>query len=167
MNSGPLSPPETFHLSAALGWIELGLKGEARHELNQLEHCREHPDVIETWWKLLSEEQDWTAALSCAKRLLQAAPDRSSAWISYSFALHELKRTREAFEHLHSVANRFSDQFIIPFNLACYQCQLGDHTEAMRWLRRAASIADPRSIRSMALEDPDLAPLREQVSRLL
>jgi hypothetical protein len=48
----------------------------------------------------------------------------------------------------------------IAYNLACYMCQLGRKKEAWNWLERAFDAAtDPKSIKTMALDDPDLEPL--------
>ncbi len=163
-----LPPPDCFHASAAAGWLELGSTREARAELELLDaQNREHPDALEVWWKILAAEHDWKAALECAEKLATRAPERSSAWINLSFALHELQRTREAFDRLQGAAGQFPDDFVIPYNLACYQCRLGNEAAAWQWLERAAQAANPRLIRSMALEDPDLAALREKVLRLV
>ena len=169
MNSGStLPPPDCFHVSAAVGWLELGSPREARAELNFLSAPhQEHPDALEAWWKIFAAEDDWPAALACGEKLAARAPERASAWINLSFALHELGRTREAFDRLQGATGQFPDDFIIPYNLACYQCRLGNEAAAWQWLERAAQAADPRLIRSMALEDPDLAVLREKVLRLV
>ena len=168
MNTGlALPPPDCFHASAAVGWLELGSTREARVELELLDAPnREHPDALEVWWKILAAEHDWKAALECAEKLVNTAPDRASTWVSLAFALHELKQTQEAFDRLHAVAHRFQDNFIIPYNLACYQCRMGHTADAWQWLKKAVKAADPRMIRAMALEDPDLAPLRSEVLRL-
>ena len=140
----------------------------ARDELKSLSiPHRDHPDALEVWWKIFAAEDDWPSALACGEKLAALAPERASAWINLSFALHELGRTREAFDRLQSAAGQFSDDFVIPYNLACYQCRLGNEASAWSWLERAAQTADPRLIRSMALEDPDLAALREKVLRLV
>lgn len=163
----PLPPPDCFHVSAAVGWLELGNTTEARGELDQLPiRHRDHPDTLEAWWKILAAEDNWTGALACGEKLVGIIPQRASAWISLSYALHELERTKEAFDRLSCVADRFQDEFIISYNLACYQCQLGDKMAAWQWLERAVKAADPRMIRAMAFEDPDLAPLRDKVLRL-
>ena len=143
----PLLPPESFHLQAATGWLALGNVKEARAELEQLAAAhREHPDVLESWSVVM--------------------PSRAMGWIAQSFALHELKRTREAYELLHSVVGRFREHFVIPYNLACYQCRLGNKDEALKWLQRAVDAADAKTIREMALDDTDLSPLRKEILRL-
>ena len=52
----------------------------------------------------------------------------------------------------------------IRYNLACYECQLGDLTVAKQHLN-AATKTDTK-FRGMALADPDLEPLREEIGRL-
>ena len=164
----PLTPPDAFHLEAAIGWLLLENAREARAELEQLSPAyREHPDVLESWWKVFSEEKNWPAAFECGAKLSVVMPSRAMGWIAQSFALHELKRTREAYELLHSVVGRFREHFVIPYNLACYQCQLGNKDDALQWLQRAVDVADAKTIREMALNDGDLAPLREAIARLI
>lgn len=162
-----LPPEATFHVKAAVGWLELGNAAEARHELESLDPAlREHPDVLEAWWPVLVEEKNWPAALGSAERLVAVAPDREVGWVQQSFALHEMRRTGEAYERLIQVAERFPDAYVIPYNLACYQCQMKNDAAALKWLKRAAKVADWKTIRAMALKDPDLEPLRQKVMRL-
>jgi predicted Zn-dependent protease len=167
MSDTTLPHPSGFHLKAAVGWLELGSPEEARRELEAIdpEHG-EHPDVLEVWWPILVEEKDWTAALAAAEKLVARAPEREVGWVQQSFALHELQRTSEAYERLVQVADRFVEAYVIPYNLACYQCRMGNRGAAMKWLKRAVKIADAKTIRAMAQNDPDLAPLRSELARL-
>ncbi|HZO84674.1 MAG TPA: hypothetical protein VFC26_05645, partial [Verrucomicrobiae bacterium] len=50
----------------------------------------------------------------------------------------------------------------IPYNLACYACQLGRINDSRQWLKRALSVGG-KKIRSLALEDPDLQPLWDEI----
>ena len=77
--------------------------------------------------------------------------------------MHELKRTREAFEQLAPAADKFPGVWTIPYNLACYCTQLGLLAEARNWLKRALAI-DERVVKKAACEDPDLKPLRDSVT---
>jgi hypothetical protein len=92
---------------------------------------------------------------------------RKSPWprliIHWAYSLHELKRTKEARAVLLPMADKFPDQYIIPYNLACYCCQLGELKESLQWLGKAIDLAGKKEIRLMALEDPDLEPLRKQI----
>jgi len=167
MSETSLPHPAGFHLKAAIGWLELGAPAESRRELNAIERKhRDHPDVLEVWWSILVEEKDWKAALASAEKLVSVAPEREVGWVQQSFALHELDRTSEAYERLVKVADKFAQAYVIPYNLACYQCRLGNQSAAMKWLQRAAKIADAKTIRAMAQNDPDLEPLRDNLARL-
>jgi Flp pilus assembly protein TadD len=53
----------------------------------------------------------------------------------------------------------FPKEQIIAYNLACYDCQLGDLNAARSWLEKACALGDARKIKHMALQDPDLEPL--------
>ena len=167
MSDVGLPQPDRFHAQAAVGWLELGSVLEARRELDAISPAhREHPDVLEAWWPILAEEKNWNAALASAEKLVAQAPERQTGWVQQSYALHELKRTGEACDRLVQVVEKFSDVYVIPYNLACYQCQLGNKTEALEWLRRAVQASDARTIRAMGMNDSDLAPLRDEIAKL-
>ena len=162
----PLRTVDLHHLRAAEGWLELDNATEAREELDQVSTNRlDHPDVLEVSWMLFAKEKNWNACVKTAELLVQQAPERPGGWIHRSFALHELKRTEEAFVHLHPVRRIFSDQWVIPYNLACYLTQLGRIKEATRELHAALKI-DPRAVKHAASNDPDLKPLSKHVDEL-
>src|SRR5690349_5172401 len=109
-----LEPPDSFHVSAAVGWFELGNKAEARSELSKL--CPEasaHPDVLELKWTLASDLKDWEQCVLLGDRLVESAPERAFGWIHRSYALHELKRTEEAWHRLLPAAEKFPTEFLI------------------------------------------------------
>jgi len=74
-----------------------------------------------------------------------------------------MKRTQEAQNVLLPVVEKFRDEFIIRYNLACYACQLGDGEGAWRWLEKSMALTDPNEVKQMALGDPDLEPLRKRI----
>ena len=45
------------------------------------------------------------------------------------------------------------------YNLACYECQLGNLGRARAWLDKAVQLPDAAKLKLAALEDPDLQPL--------
>ena len=85
-------------------------------------------------------------------------PNRPDAWVHRSFALHELRRTQEAFDQLLPVADRFPKVWTIPYNLACYCAQLGRLEECKKWFKKAMAI-DAHTVQQAAIDDPDLRPL--------
>lgn len=166
MNS--LAPPDTHHLSAAQGWIELGNHLEANEELEQITSAfRSHPDVLELRWQIYAKAGKWEVCVDLGAALVASAPGQPAGWIHRSFALHELKRTEEALELLEPAADLFSDVWAIRYNMACYACQLGNQDEAWEWLKDAVDLAGgAKTVRLMALEDPDLEPLWPEIGEI-
>lgn len=163
-----LEPPDNHILDAATGWLMLGNADEARHEFEQLSPTsRQHSDALDFEWRWLAHEERWEEAVEAAQRLIERHPKRVDAWIHRSFALHELRRTREAFDLLLPVVKKFPRELTIPYNLACYTCQLGDLPVARKWLKRAWVILPDREDRMLrlraALEDEDLRPLWSEI----
>ena len=163
----PLAPPDSFHLSAAVGWLELGNHGEANDELERIAPAfRIHPDVLKVRYEVYAKAGKWEIAADIAQAITKAVPDVSYGWFHLAYALHELKRTQEAWNVLLPVADKFPDLYLIRYNLACYACQLGNLEEAMQWLDKAFDIADKKSVKLMALKDPDLEPLWGEIARI-
>lgn len=52
------------------------------------------------------------------------------------------------------------------YNLACYECQLGRLEQAKSWLEKAFGVGDPKKVKLMALEDPDLEPLWREIGKI-
>jgi hypothetical protein len=101
-----------------------------------------------------------------AGAIIKLVPDRAEAWIHRSFALHELKRTQEAFDRLLCVADRFPTVWTIPYNLACYCAQLGHLEECQAWFKKAMAI-DEQAVKRAGIDDPDLKPLWDSLSGTL
>ena len=162
-----LEPPDSHYLNAAQGWLELGSAVEAVQELRHIatENAR-HPDVLELHWSIQANQKRWEEALVLARQIIAAAPERCSGWIDQSYALHELKRTAEAREQLLTVTDKFPGVAIIPYNLACYCCQLGDPPAARQWLEKAMKAGSGAHIRRMAMEDADLQPMWPEIQRM-
>ena len=162
----PLEPPDTHFLSAAIGWAELGNLREARTELAAIrpEFAR-HPDVLEAWWLICAGETAWEEALKAAELLVGTAPDRATGWLHRAYALRRIPggSLQRAWDALLPAFEKFPAEPIIPYNLACYACQLGEIDSARLWLGKAEAIAGKDAIRRMALADADLKPLWEEL----
>jgi len=158
-----IDPPDLHHLRAAQGWLELGNPGEAQLELRRLAPTlQHHPDVLEVRLQLSTQAKQWESCVDLAATLIELAPDRPEPWIHRSYALHELKRTQEAFDHLLPLAARLAKVWTVPYNLSCYCAQLGRLDEARQWLQKALLI-DTTAVREAAIRDPDLKPLWESL----
>jgi tetratricopeptide (TPR) repeat protein len=161
---GKLEPPDRMYLEAAQGWLELGNYAEANEELERIAPpLRAHADVLEVRWHIYAQAKKWDACLDITGALIKLDPDRAEGWIHRSFALHELKRTQEAFDQLLPVVDRFPKVWTIPYNLACYCAQLGRLDQCEEWFRKAMAI-DERTVKRQAIDDPDLKPLWDSMS---
>jgi len=156
-----LPHPNDIHIRAAMGWLELGNLAEAHSELDQISpESRTHPDVMQLRYCIFQEAQQWEACAEHAALFVNAYPEQPDGWITRSFALHELKRTREAFDLLLPGAKLFPKAWTIFYNLACYSAQLGGLEESQRWLSKARKI-NGSEVEKIAASDPDLQPLRD------
>ena len=154
------------HLDAAEGWLELGNWQEAHEELEQITpQRREHPLVLRLRWGIYAKAGKWEMAAEIARALSEVLPGNSWGLIQLAYALHEMKRTAEAKAVLLPVADKFPQDATIHYNLACYCCQLGELKESLQWLGQAIDLAGKKDIIRMALEDPDLEPLWEQIGQ--
>jgi tetratricopeptide (TPR) repeat protein len=161
-----LEPPDNFALSAALGWLELGNPTEALAELDRVTQAnRSHSDVLELRWTAFAELKQWDRALLAASEMVGVHPDKASGWLHRAYALRRVAQGGlvQAWEALLPAADRFQQEVIIPFNLACYACQLQRVEEARIWLRRAMSVGGDTKVRRMALNDDDLKALWTEI----
>ena len=108
----------------------------------------------------------WKDLLPIAETLLEQLPKLDFVWINRSFALHELKRTQEAFDALLPAAGKFPKRWLIRYNLGCYCAQLGRCEEAMHWLQQAIDRGDKLEIKAMALSDADFEPLWQAIREI-
>ena len=52
------------------------------------------------------------------------------------------------------------------YNLACYECQLGNMKESKAWLKKTIELADKKEVKLMALNDKDLEPLWKVIGEI-
>jgi Flp pilus assembly protein TadD len=165
----PLEPPETHHLSAAFGWLGLGNWREAALELEKLSpEFRNHPEALPAWYQICARQQQWGAAAKFAQELVHTSPEDSQSWIWHAYAIRRmsgggLQQARAILVKAHEL---FPTQPMICYNLACYDCQLGDLTEAWEWLEKALVSSNLPVFKAFALADRDLEPLWEKIKGL-
>ncbi|MGC3990165.1 MAG: hypothetical protein QM796_10885 [Chthoniobacteraceae bacterium] len=153
-----LTPRDLKYVSAAEGYAELGMYLEADQQLESIlpEH-RHLPSVLAVRLSIYSGLERWDLAEVVAKSLVLAEPENSQWWISLAYATRRTSSIEAARAILMSARDHHAGEPIIHYNLACYACQLGDLESAKQFLQAAFKIAP--GIRSMALEDEDLASL--------
>jgi tetratricopeptide (TPR) repeat protein len=157
------------HLRAAEGWLGLGDWTEANEELDNIRaDMRAHPAVLSLRHLIYHNAQKWDGAAEIAGALVKLLPDRPDNWVNLAYATRRKSGggIPQAVAVLMAAQLKFPKEAMIAYNLACYQCQLGHLKEAMDWLERAIDLAGKKDIRLLALDDPDLEPLWNQISEI-
>ena len=112
--SHALQPPDNHHLNAAEGWLGLGNSEEAGRELEKLSLAvLSHPEVLRVKYHYFERTKDWERAAETAQLLCQIMPEAPFGWIHLAYALHELKRTREAYNVLLPIVDRFPEEIAL------------------------------------------------------
>ncbi len=154
-----LTWPDSYHLEAATGWLELGNWLEANEELERITpELRGHPDVLGVRYRIYSAASKWDYAAEVANALCRMLPESAFGPLHLAHALRKLDRPAEARDVLLPVADKFQKEWSIPFQLACCFAQLGRLEDCESWLKQAIAI-DEDSVKKSAVEDPDLIPL--------
>ena len=169
MASSKIKPPDSHHLKAAEGWVELGNPAEARAELARIsERLQNHREVLELRWVIAAAEQDWPAALAVARTAILAHPNSSFGLIHQAYALRRTPdgSLQAAWDALFPAMEKFPREAIIPYNLACYACQMAQVDHARILFTRALATGNRDEIKQMALNDPDLQPLWKEIAAL-
>ncbi|KAA3601012.1 MAG: hypothetical protein D8M57_14430 [Candidatus Scalindua sp. AMX11] len=149
-------------LMAADGYLDLNMYAEARKELVQVPNVY-HNHHLYLWLmnRLSVETEDWEMAVTISRTLCEKRPDIVDSWVAYAYAVRRHEKISNARTILLQAIERFSEEAIIPYNLACYECQLGNIEKAKIYLKRALSL--DMNFRVIALEDEDLRTLREEI----
>jgi len=168
----PLQPPDSFHLSAAEGWLGLGNPLTANEELEKITaKLRSHPDVLKIRWQIYAKEERWEACVDIAKALTKLVPSESKAWIHLAYSTRQVKGggLEAAIEVLLPGVENSPKNPLFCFYLACYTAQLNRLVESTKWWDKAMEIAHKNGlfnkIRLMALDDPDLEPLLKGIGK--
>ena len=122
---------------AAQGYSELGMHDDALAELDSIpKKSRALPAVLETRVIVLMHAKRWAAALAASQKLCRVDPDYPNAFIHAAFCLHELGRTADARDTLLNGPTTLHKLPTFHYNLACYECRLGQLDLARAHLQR-------------------------------
>lgn len=161
-----IEPPDSHRLLAAQGWAELGVFADAEAELNEIsEPLQRHPDVLTCRYELYARFNRWDLAAGVAQALVEGFGQDVGAWVSLAYAVRRKSGggIPQAREVLQKARELFPAETLIAYNLACYDCQLGDETAAMQWLKQAILLGGKKEVKDMALKDSDLKPLWQKI----
>lgn len=147
-------------LTAAQGYAELGMIDDALAELDTLpEKLRRDASVLELRLGILMRARRWADALLIGRRLTRRSPKKNLGYIHTAFCLHELGQTLEARTILLNGPESLHREPVYHYNLACYECHLGNLDLARLHLDRSFIL--DKKFREFAKIDPDLKALRE------
>jgi len=163
----PISHADQRRLNAAEGYASLGMFAEAEAELKEVApEIQLLPEYLAVRLGCFVALKQWAAAATVARVLAEMQPDEAQWSISLAYATRRAQSIEAARAILLKAHTRFPKEAIIPYNLACYDCQLGDIAPAKAFFKAALKM-EPK-IWQMALEDDDLKALwTDEESRLL
>jgi hypothetical protein len=152
-----LSHPDRHHLDAATGWLMLDNPLEARTEADKISTLgRLAPEAIVIRWQIHARLKEWEKAHSVAEIFTRVCPAQAASWLCLSYTLYRMKRSEDAWHVLLPKAGMFPKVRAIPYLLACYAAQNGQHAIAEAWLERSAALGGPSKIQTGHLERADL-----------
>lgn len=155
-----LEYPDRHRVNAAIGWIELGNVAEAKLEADAISlPGRAHPEAFLVRWKVAARLENWSEAHRIATVFTKVVPSQVIGWICLSYSLYRLKRPLEAWMQLLPRTADFPRVSAIPYMLACYAHELGNHKLASQFLVRSADLGGPREIKGCLTAAGDLPPL--------
>ena len=153
--TNPLEFEDQRHLTAAEGFVELEMFLQAQKEIDLIEPDIRHlSEVRAVEIQLLMGKKKWEQALKIANHLCKCEPMGGEHFISAAFCLHEMKRTREAKEKLLSGPKSLQKRWVFDYNMACYECRLGNIDSAKAYL--VVAIKKNPAAHAEALDDRDL-----------
>jgi tetratricopeptide (TPR) repeat protein len=169
VNLKSLGPPDSHHLQASIGWLGLGNWQEANEELEKIAPAlRGHPDVLEIRFEIYAKAGKWDFAVEIGRVLIQMHPEKPQFWITQAYAVRRMPTggIPQAKEILGKAQLLFPKEPLFAYNLACYESQLGNLQAAWKWLEGAIGLGDPKMVKLMVLQDPDLEPLWAKIGEI-
>ena len=158
--------PDKEFFIAAVGYSELGLFLEANEQVEKINPLdRITPAVLALRIDIYRGLEKWESMQAASEVLHELEPHELQFVISYTYATRRAESIIAAKNILISSLAKFPHEAIIYYNLACYDCQLGQIASAKQYLKQAFRI-DPNWI-SQALEDEDLKPLWDSLQAMI
>ncbi len=143
---------------AAQGYYELQMLEESLEQLDSLPFTAQlRYDVLEMRVLVLMKARRWREGLAASEKLCAISADAPIGFIHMAFCLHELGLTQQAKEALLDGPPALVNEATYHYNLACYECALGNIETARSYL--AASVKMDKNLRDYAKADPDLKVL--------
>ena len=146
-------------LMAAEGYLELGMPEEALREFQNLPRdVKLGVEGLTLLMEIHRVEEEWEAMESVAERLWEAEPENVAHWIDWAIALRLSNSPKSARVLLLEALEKFPEEALIHYHLACCECQLGNLPSAREHLMESKKRC--RICRVLALTDEgELQPI--------
>jgi predicted Zn-dependent protease len=158
------SPDPDFErtLNAAQGFFQLGMWNESWNELEALPpETRHRPQVILLRVMIYNNLKRWEEASIIGRGALHHYPDFGALYVATAHALRHYSGAAEARAVIVAGESYLEEEAVFHYMLACYDSALGNLDDAKEGLARAFELK--KSLRLMALDEPDLAHLWESL----
>ena len=154
------------HLQYAAGFLDLGMIPDAARELDAIVRAdRDTPEVLTVRIDLHMHAKQWKPVCTVAAKLVSAEPGNDKGWISWAFALRELGRIEKARQVLiEALPLHEKTCDVLHYNLACYECLLGNLPEALDYL--SVAMQRDQHWKAEAIDDPDLEALWPEIAKM-
>jgi tetratricopeptide (TPR) repeat protein len=154
-----IDTPTHMILSAAEGYLELGMLDDARREFERL--SSDDKKSIEAMTVLMGIHRasgDAVGLSMAAESLCVMDSDNVDRWIDFALVLSDENSVENARELLLEAVDRFPDTALVHFHLARLECRLGNLDQAKEHLGRSKKLCPV--CRVLALTDEqDLQPI--------
>lgn len=155
----PLSTHTRRQLGYAEGYLSLGMKAEAAEALAAILPPENDATLVLTLALAVhSERHDWANASAVGAILCEREPHEASHWIQCAYATRRHRDIEAARVVLLRALGLHPQEPMVHFNLACYEAQLGNITQARAFIKTACALDG--SFTALAQTDSDLDPLR-------
>jgi tetratricopeptide (TPR) repeat protein len=151
----PLDTLEQRYLTAALGYLELGMGLEADAELERIDpFCRHLPEVLVVRIQVYRHLKKWELMETVAKRLAHSNQDCIEWTVLWAEAAQHRRGWEAAKTIFKEAVLRHPKSGILHLHLARCECQLGDLEAAKICI--SCAVALDTKLKAVALNDPDL-----------
>jgi tetratricopeptide (TPR) repeat protein len=134
---------------------------DADAELERIDPDVRHlPEVLGVRVEIYRNLEKWELMQAVAKKLAVDWDGEPHWWVCWAFATRRAESVEAARRILQVAFTNHSNSANIQYNLACYECKLGDLERAKFYLKQAFDL--DKDLRSFVLEDEDLKPLKEK-----
>ncbi len=155
-------------IKTALGWLEAGEAQSAVDELGKIPlQFQKHPQVLRVRLAISTKTARWDIAAEVSNALRLVEPGDVNWWVSMAYAIRRSPGggLEAAKLILLDAQKKFPKEPIVPYNIACYCCQLGALDQARGYLEKSFKLGDAKELKSMAATDPDLERLWPELGK--